>query len=174
LTPHPVPSPLELVASHPELALTSFEQGSILLAEGPATDKMYVLASGQIEVLKGKVPVAWISDPGAIFGEISALLKVGHSATVRAATPLTAFEIVGAEKFLRDSPDMMANVARLLARRLVDATTYLTDLKQQYADRDDHLGMVDEVLEALVQQQEPQVSAGSSRRGDSRLDDGAA
>lgn len=162
-------SSLEVVASHPDLDLRTFEPGAVLLAEGPATGRMYVLANGEIEVAKGDVVVARVVDEGAIFGEISALLGVGHSATVRAATTVTAYEIEDAANFLDGSPELMRSVANLLARRLIDATTYLTDLKHQYAGRDDHLGMVDQVLEALVHQQEVQFAPAVSGDDDPRL-----
>ena len=63
------------------------------------------------------------------------------------------------ESFLQMRPEIVFHVARILASRLVDATTYLADLKHQFADRNDHLGMVDEVLEALVNQQLPAQAA---------------
>ena len=44
-------------------------------------------------------------------------------------------------------------IARLLARRLQNVTSYLVDLKRQYRDREDHLGMVDEVLDSLAHEQ---------------------
>lgn len=167
-----VPS-LALLASQSEHPLRAFEKGTVLIEEGPGTGRLYVLESGEIEIVKGDVVVARISEPGAIFGEISALLDLGHSATVRSASPVSVYEIIDAVQFLEESPAMMANVAKLLARRLVDATTYLTDLKQQYADREDHFAMVDQVLEALVNQQDAQLSPSAPRTGDSRLDDGA-
>ena len=165
-------SSLAVVASHPDLPLRTFEAGAILLDEGPATDRIYVLATGEIEIKKGDVTVARVIEEGAIFGEISALLGVGHSATVRAATQVTAYEIRDAARFLDNSPELMRSVANLLARRLIDATTYLTDLKHQYSDREDHFVMVDQILEALVHQQDVQVSPVVTRSGDSRLDDG--
>lgn len=170
----PDTSSLDVLAAHPDLPLRHFAAGAVLLDEGPATGRMYVLASGEIEITKGKVVVARVGDAGAIFGEISALLGLGHSATVRAATDVEAYEIVDAERFLAQSPQMMASVATLLARRLVDATTYLSDVKRQYAGRDDHLGMVDQVLEALVNQQEPQLPPSTGRAGDPRVDGGSS
>jgi CRP/FNR family cyclic AMP-dependent transcriptional regulator len=162
-------SSLDVVASHPDLPLRSFAAGTVLLDEGPATGRVYVLATGEIEIAKGDVSVARVIEPGSIFGEISALLDVGHSATVRAATEVTAYEIVDAARFLDTSPELMRSVANLLARRLIEATTYLADLKQQYSDRDDHFGMVDQILEALVHQQDAQVAPVVSGTGDSRL-----
>jgi CRP/FNR family transcriptional regulator, cyclic AMP receptor protein len=168
----PAVSALAIFATHPELPLRSFAANEVLLSEGPATGRIYVLASGEVDVLKGDVAVARIVEPGAIFGEISALLGVGHSATVRAATAATAYEIADAARFLDGSPELMRSVATLLARRLMDATTYLTDLKHQYSDREDHFVMVDQILEALVNQQDVQPASGVSRSSGSRSGDG--
>lgn len=147
----------------------SFAPGMVLIEEGPSSGKLFILVDGDIEILKGDIRVAIVSEPGAVFGEIAALLGLGHSATVRALTPITAYRIETAGSFLQQRPDIMFHVARILARRLVDATTYLSDIKRQYSDRDDHLGMVDEVLEALVNQQQPHVAVESTRESDPRL-----
>ena len=43
------------------------------------------------------------------------------------------------------------------------ATTYLADLKRQFADKADHLGMVGTVLESLIYRQRPRPEPGSER-----------
>ena len=58
---------------------------------------------------------------------------------------------------------MLTLVARLLANRLNAATTYLVDLKRQFANHGDHLEMVGEVLETLLHQQERDFRPGSDR-----------
>jgi CRP/FNR family transcriptional regulator, cyclic AMP receptor protein len=57
-------------------------------------------------------------------------------------------------------------VARILSRRVQLVTGYLVDLKRQFADRDDHLAMVDEVLESLVPHQGAESELGSDRYSD--------
>lgn len=151
-----------------EFPLDRFEPGDVLIPEGPNTGRMYILAVGEVEVLRGDTQVASIAMPGAIFGEIAALLGGPHTATVRAVTEVTAFRIEDARSLLENSREISFHVSTILARRLTDATAYLADLKRQFADRADHLGMVDEVLDALVQRQRPAVSAGPSLK-DSRL-----
>ena len=71
-----------------------------------------------------------------------------------------------ASVFLRSNPDIAFRVAELLAQRLHSVTTYLADLKRQYEDQDDHLGMVDEVLETLTHEQSERVDVGSDRDPD--------
>jgi hypothetical protein len=71
--------------------------------------------------------------------------------------------------FLRSHRDVAYGVAELLAQRLHSMTTYLADLKRQYEDQEDHLGMVDEVLETLTHQQIERVEIGSDRDPDPTL-----
>lgn len=162
---------LQALLSHCEgLPLESFVPGAVLIAEGPATDRLFILVTGEVEVLRGSTQVAEVGAPGAIFGEVSALLGGPHSATVRATTAVTAYRIDYAASLLRSGSEITFHVAQVLARRLVDATIYLADFKAQFIDRADHFGMVDEILEALVQGQKPAaLPGGSDLKADSRL-----
>jgi CRP/FNR family transcriptional regulator, cyclic AMP receptor protein len=148
--------------------LDRFKPGDVLIAEGPPSDRMYILAVGEVEVLRGDTQVADTSIPGAIFGEIAALLGGPHTATVRAVTDTTAFRIEGARALLQSHREISFHVSTILARRLTDATGYLADIKRQFAHRADHFAMLDEVLDALTQRQRPAVVAGSTIK-DSRL-----
>ncbi len=152
-----------------DLPRVSYSPGETLIAEGPSSGRLFILIDGAVEVLRGDVRVALVSEPGAVFGEISALLGRDHTATVRALEPIIVHRIENAETFLQQRPGIVFQVARILANRLIDATTYLADIKQQFADRTDHLGMVDEVLEALVNQQAPAEQVGSGLKDDPRL-----
>ena len=64
------------------------------------------------------------------------------------------FIIDDALDYLAGHPELLLPIAQLLARRVRNSTTYLVDLKRQFQDRADHLGMVDEVLESHVHQQD--------------------
>jgi CRP/FNR family cyclic AMP-dependent transcriptional regulator len=146
-----------------------FKPGDVLIPEGPSTGLMFILAAGSIEIVRGETPVAEIHDPGAIFGEMAALLQATHSATVRAASDVVAFRIDDARAFLQNRPEIVFHVACILAQRLNDATAYLADFKAQFADRSDHFGLVDEVMEALVQKQRRPATGGSQLKSDPRL-----
>lgn len=149
--------------------LEELAPGAVLLSEGQTSGRLYVLASGAIEVLRGDTQVAVVEEPGAVFGEMSVLLNRPHTATVRALTPITAFVFDDAEHFLRSNPEIAFFVGRLLAERLNAATTYLVDLKRQFEDHSDHLCMVGEVLETLIHQQSEDFSLGPEREADPRL-----
>ena len=145
------------------LPLTSFAPGEVLLAEGGKSGILYILLTGDVEILKGNFQVSTVSEPGAIVGEISVLLDMPHTATVKALTPCQAYMVENASVFLQSHIDIAYQLARLLAQRLSGVTAYLADLKQQCADHEDHLGMVDEGLETLTQQQDEGFTPGSER-----------
>lgn len=140
--------------------------GEVLLTERQKTGKLFVLASGTVEILRGPTRVALISDAGAVFGEMSILLNTAHTATVRAVTDCDVFVYDDAAAFMRSDPEITFEIAALLAQRLNTATTYLADLKQQYAGSGSHLAMVSDVLASLVTQPARAYDPGSDREPD--------
>jgi CRP-like cAMP-binding protein len=147
----------------------SVPAGTLILHEGGTTGHLYVLIEGRLEVLKGDTVVANIVEPGAVVGEMSVLLDKPHTATVRAASDSTVFEFEDAASFLRDQPAVALLIARLLAQRLNVATTYLADIMHQYAGHGDHLAMVGEILQSMINLPPIQVSPGSDRQSDPRM-----
>ena len=146
--------------------LRTLEAGTVLLAEGQRSGRIYVLAAGHIEVVRGDTAVAQVSEPGAMFGEMSLLLDVPHTATVRAKSAAQVYAYDDAMAFLKSDPQIAFVIARLLAQRLNLATTYLVDLKRQYAGAGNHLGMVSDVLASLVNQPDVPFDPGSDRQPD--------
>jgi len=146
-----------------------FKPHEILLAEGGEDKKLYILIEGEVEVLKGETQVNTQAEPGAIFGELAVLLDIPHTATVRAVIPSRTYQVEDAEAFLQCNSDFAFQLAKLLAKKLNSITTYLVDLKNQFEDQQDHLGMVDEVLETLLNQQVEQHSPGSERYPDTSI-----
>jgi len=137
--------------------------GTVILEEGQTTGRVYVLAEGRIEVLRGGTQVTVLEEPGSLVGEMSVLLGIPHTATARALGDVKIHVIENAAGFFSARPGLSWLVARLLANRLNAATTYLVDLKRQFAGHGDHLEMVGEVLETLFHQQEQDFSPGSDR-----------
>lgn len=150
--------------------LKKYEADTVLMPEGGNTGFIYVLSKGTLQVLRGGTPVATVSDPGTVFGEMSVLLKVPHTATVKTMTDAELYAFPDADAFLRSDPEVTLAVARLLAQRLNLATGYLADLKRQYAGHANHLGMVSDVLASLINQQQPEFQGGSDRQPDPRTD----
>ena len=143
--------------------------GTEVLHEGGRTGHLYVLIEGRLEVIKGDTIVATIAEPGAVLGEMSVLLDTPHTATVRAAQDSAIYEIDDAASFLRQQPVVSLMIARMLAQRLNVANTYLADLKRQYAGQGNHLAMVGDVLQSMINLPPTQVSPGSDRQSDPRI-----
>jgi CRP/FNR family cyclic AMP-dependent transcriptional regulator len=141
--------------------------GTVLLAEGTTSGRIYILDEGTLEVARGETQIALVSEPGSIFGEMSLLLDCPHTASVRAVTPAIVYEFTDGAEFLKSDPDATLAVARLLAQRLHSATTYLVDIKRQYAGYGTHLAMVGEVLASLINQRPREFLPGSDRHDDS-------
>jgi len=143
--------------------------GTVVVHEGGRTGRLYVLIEGRLEVIKGDTVVASITEPGAVLGEMSVLLDQPHTATVRAASDSIVYEIDDAASFLRRQPGVALLIARMLAQRLNAANTYLADIKRQYAGQGNHLAMVGDLLQSMINLSPTQVSPGSDRQSDPRM-----
>jgi CRP-like cAMP-binding protein len=143
--------------------------GALIIHEGDTTGHLYVLVDGRLEVLKGDTIVASITEPGAVLGEMSVLLDQPHTATVRAASDSTIYEFSDAASVLREQPEVALLIARMLAQRLNVANTYLADIKRQYAGHGNHLAMVGDILQSMINLPPTQVSPGSDRQSDPRI-----
>ena len=144
-----------------------FEPGEILIREG-APGPLFVLAEGAVEILKGDLRINIIDEAGAIFGEVSALLGIPPTATVKALERSRTFVADDGVAFLSTRPELTLMIARMLAQRLTSVTSYLADIKRQFEDQKGHLGIVDEVLETLVTEQSTgdRITRGSDREPD--------
>ena len=125
-----------------------------------------VLVSGRLRVSIGDAELSRMDVPGSFVGEIGALLGTPRSAQVTAVEP-TLIRVIGdPTAFFRDHPELGLELARQLAGRLYRISTYLADLREQYGDREDHLGLVDSVLGRIANRPPVQISPGSVRSPD--------
>lgn len=143
------------------LPVRDLAAGEELLAEGSRTGLLFVLVDGVIAIEAGGFLIKRVSDRGAFFGEISALLDIAHTARVYAVEPSRVHLMAAAE--LSANPAVLLGVARLLAARLYGMTGYLVDLRHQYADSESHLGLMAEVLSELTSARPGAVASGSER-----------
>lgn len=151
---------LDLCSALPEVHLS---RGITLLEEGVRTERLYVLKTGALEVVRNGVCVVLITEPGSFVGEISALLGSAPTASVIATQDSSVHVLDQASPALRANPELTYAVAQLLARRLVAVTAYLVDIKRQYADSETHLGLMDQVLANLMAMQPSTLAPGSER-----------
>ncbi len=132
------------------LPVVSVPAGQELITEGQPVAGLYFLESGEVEVLKGGTLIAEVYEPGAVFGDMAYLLQVPPTATVRTLTACQFRQVADPVEFFRRNPDYALHMAAILARRLDSLNRYLVDIKHQFKDRSDHLGIIDEVLDALM------------------------
>ena len=138
---------LELVQ---ELPRRQYDTEDVILDERKKLGFLAVLESGSVEIVRQGAEIARVMSPGAILGEVSMLLDRPHMATVRALEPTTVFLMEDPAAFLQAHPEINVQISRILAYRLSLMTNYLADLKNQFGDNEDHLGMIDEVLVTLA------------------------
>ena len=147
--------------------VVSLTAGQYLMSQGEMTDSIYFLLEGAVRVTKDGYDVAVITDKGAVFGEMSILLDYQHTASVQCLEDSRFYHIEHPKKYLEEHPRLIWHIAQILGMRLFNLNQYLVDVKRQYEGHD-HLNMVDEVLEALLNQQKTRVL----RRGESKRDTG--
>jgi CRP/FNR family transcriptional regulator, cyclic AMP receptor protein len=142
-----------------------YPAGAVLIREGEVHGKLFVLLDGALEISRSDTLLTVVDAPGAIFGEMSALLGSAATATVRALRDSRLRRSDDPQEFLDGNPLVARAVATTLARRLDTINGYLVDLRHQYGDRD-NLGMVDTVLESLRHHQARTSEPGSERQRD--------
>jgi CRP/FNR family transcriptional regulator, cyclic AMP receptor protein len=114
------------------LPIETFAAGATVLSAGTSTGKLFILASGHARVEKDGVAIGELTEPGAVVGEISALLGQAHTADVRAVEECS-FRVAEAEGFLRGDPVAALFVATIMARRLASANDALVEVRREIA-----------------------------------------
>jgi CRP-like cAMP-binding protein len=134
-----------------KLPVLTFQPGEMVLTAGSTTGRILVLRRGAVEILRDGMQIARVSDPGAVFGELAALLNKPHTADVRALEECE-FSVADATTLLTESPTTLLYVAALLARRLDGANTALLEVKRQLRASKSHIEIAKSVadLEELL------------------------
>jgi CRP/FNR family transcriptional regulator, cyclic AMP receptor protein len=157
----------ESVLGSVDLPEVVYDDGTQLFSEGDTRRELLILVSGAVRITKAGAHISVVDRPGSVLGEIGLLLDSPASATVTAVGECRCLRAEDPESFLRERPEFTLTLARTLARRLDLLTAYVADLRQQYADREDHLGVVADVLGVLMQHDgEPTEPPGSEREPD--------
>ena len=111
------------------LPVTTYHAGETILRDGSKTGRLLIIKSGEVAVFKNSVELARVDQPGAVFGELAALLDQPHGADVRALQN-SAFHVADVALLEKD-PILLAAVAKTLARRFVIANEGLAALKNE-------------------------------------------
>ena len=158
------PDILALTADHPDELV---DDGVTLLTEGVRSQALFILVEGELEVQRRGRAVVRISEVGAIVGELGFLLDSPASADVVTVGPATVRRIDDPARLFDLSPDFGRFLATMLARRLWQVSTYLSDIQEQFADKGEVLGLVPKVLKELLGSALPATDPGSERETES-------
>jgi CRP-like cAMP-binding protein len=112
------------------LPLVTYQAGETVLSAASKTGRLLILKEGAVAVVREDVEIARVAEPGAVFGELSALLDQPHTADVR-ALEVSQFHVADAATTLRIDPIAVLYVATVLAQRLDSANRGLLELKRQ-------------------------------------------
>ncbi|MGQ9516493.1 MAG: cyclic nucleotide-binding domain-containing protein, partial [Anaerolineae bacterium] len=118
-------SPQQLEDVNDRLRPAKFRAGEVILREGTYGDVMYLIESGQVEVVAGAdspVLLATLGD-GDFFGEMALLTGRPRIATVRAVTDvdLWALQKADFDELLLKYPALTVSLSKVLSQRLSGA-----------------------------------------------------
>jgi len=153
----------ELLALSEGMPRRRLQPGEVLLVDGQPVPALFVVLAGELRIEKRGVSIAKVSQPGECVGEMSLLLGTAATADVVASEPSEVAVLEASRATLDADARLSLLLARLLATRLHTMTTYLVDLREQYADHEGGLGMVDVVLGALLRSGAAGTQLGSDR-----------
>ena len=110
------------------LPVKTFEAGQTVLAAGSKTGQLFILRQGVVEVVRDGLQIAMVSEPGAVFGELSIILDKPHTADVR-ALERSEFHVAKASSLLTENVAALAYVSAVLASRLDAANDVIVEIK---------------------------------------------
>jgi CRP-like cAMP-binding protein len=111
------------------LPLATYQAGETVLTAGTKTGRLLILRKGAVTIEKEGTEITKVMEPGAVFGELSALLNQPHTADVR-TLETSEFRVAPAE-LLEEDPVLLLYVAAILAQRLNLANQAVIELKSQ-------------------------------------------
>lgn len=102
--------------------LVEFGERETIVERGQPGGAFYVLLEGEARVIRGGRTIDRL-EPGEFFGEISLLDGGPRTASVVAATPVTAVRIFKKtfDKVVAEEPEVAAKILEVVARRLREA-----------------------------------------------------
>ncbi|MEQ1768290.1 MAG: cyclic nucleotide-binding domain-containing protein [Devosia sp.] len=121
-----------------------------LLTAGEQSGELYILESGRLSVVRDGVAIASITEPGALIGEMSVLLNIEHSATVRAETEAVVRVIDDPIGFMERSPLVALHVATLACARLNTTSALLVELKREAEGQSKQQGLLSRIFASMV------------------------
>jgi CRP-like cAMP-binding protein len=128
----------------------SLQPGEVLVHEGDRGGTLYILESGRLVVERDGVQIATIKDPGAMIGEMSVLLQIPNSATVKAEKDATVRVVADALAYLERTPLVALRVATLVCNRLNETSKLLVEMRREHKGKPAEQGLLSRLVSALA------------------------
>jgi CRP-like cAMP-binding protein len=97
----------------------TYQAGETVIPYGSRITRLLILKKGVVAIIKEGIQIAKVTEPGAVFGELSALLDQPNKVDVRALRT-SQFHVADATVLMTLSP-IAAHVAMALARQVDNA-----------------------------------------------------
>jgi len=125
-----------------------FPPDRVIFFEGDQSKDVYLLIDGEVEALKAGIRIAVLNTPGTFFGEMSGLLGIPRSTTIRTRTNAQVCRIDHKtfEDFLRKFPAFNYQLALMLADRLQKTTRDYYDIRTRFRTLIRHFNVVQSLL----------------------------
>ena len=125
-----------------------FPADHVIFFEGDQSKDVYLLISGEVEALKAGIRIATLDTPGTFFGEMSGLLGIPRSTTIRTRTATHAVRIDQETfaNFLKTFPALNYQLAVMLAERLQKTTENYYGLRSRFRSLVRHFTAVQALL----------------------------
>ena len=101
------------------LPLVTYQAGETVIAYGSRTARLLILKKGAVAIVKEDTEIAKVTEPGAVFGELSILLDQPNKVDVRALEH-SQFHVADAAVLRKQNP-IAAYLAMVLARQVDNA-----------------------------------------------------
>jgi len=142
-----IPEPDAFKQSLASLPIAVYEPGETVLDAGSTTGQLFILRNGVVKVTRDGLQIATVSEPGAVFGELSVLLDKPHTADVR-AVERSEFHVAKASSLIAENVAALLYVSQMLARRLERANDVIIELKEEL-DPGKPSGVISKALDKL-------------------------
>jgi len=109
-----------------------FKKGEIISHEGELNFDLYILVEGKVGIYKKNILIREFDKRGTIIGEMSVILKMPRTATIRAVENSTILILKSdLDVLMKCNPDVVKKIIRSLAERLKDITEEYYQLSEK-------------------------------------------
>jgi serine/threonine-protein kinase len=128
--------------------ILDFPPDRVIFFEGDQSKEVFLLISGEVEALKAGIRVAVLNTSGTFFGEMSGLLGIPRSTTIRTRTNTRVSRIDQQTfaDFLHRFPALNYQLAVMLAERLQRTTDDYYDMRNRFRTLTRHFNVVQSLL----------------------------